>query len=172
MLGAIEQQFSLQPQEVSQVFAYFRELLGTFAKPTLPEGIPRRSVMASSVAPWSGDGEVGDVASAGVATDEGAAADTWYEGEWSEDGSKPHGQGTYRWADGTTLTGEWAEGKPHGAARMERADGCWYDGTFADGKAVGAGETRRLLPNGTVYWGAVLDGVAHGQGTRRTASGA
>ena len=37
VLETIEGQFALKPQEVAEVFAYFRELMGTFKKPSIRE---------------------------------------------------------------------------------------------------------------------------------------
>lgn len=123
--------------------------------------------MRASAAPWSGGAESpGVVESAGVDQSESPPEQaSWYEGEWSEDGSQPHGHGTYQWPDGTRLTGAWVNGQVHGAARIETPDGHWFEGEWADGKSTGSGELRRKLPDGSIYTGCVADFVASGQGT-------
>lgn len=124
--------------------------------------------MRASASPW-GDGEYapGTVESTGVEQSQSPSAEplSWYEGDWSEDGTQPHGQGTYQWPDGTVLTGTWVSGQVHGTARVERSDGCWFDGEWANGKPSGIGELRKILPDGSIYNGQVADFVAAGQGS-------
>ena len=58
-----------------------------------------------------------------------------YTGERNSAG-KPHGQGTYTFADGATYTGEWKDGDPHGQGTATRPDGDTYTGEWKDGKRV------------------------------------
>jgi hypothetical protein len=124
--------------------------------------------MRASASPW-GDGEYapGTVESASVEQSESPSSEptSWYEGDMSEDGTQPHGQGTYQWPDGTLLTGSWVNGQVHGTARVERSDGCWFHGEWANGKSTGNGTVRKKLPDGSIYTGAVEDFVAAGHGT-------
>eukprot|EP01043_Picozoa_sp_COSAG02_P043283 COSAG02_NODE_3758_length_6273_cov_8.454810_8_plen_258_part_00 len=130
--------------------------------------------MRPSAAPWSDGADTpGIVESAGAAADAGNSSgpQSWYEGDWSEDGSQPHGQGTYQWPDGTLLTGAWVNGQAHGAARIERPDGCWFEGEWANGKPNGNGQTRMTLKDGSIYTGSVAGFVAAGHGTCLSPSG-
>ncbi len=126
--------------------------------------------MRASVAPWSDGADApGFVESAGVEQSAAGAGSSsgqsWYEGDWSEDGSQPHGQGTYQWPDGTLLTGAWVNGQAHGTARIERPDGWWFDGEWANGKPIGTGQARKKLKDGSIYMGSVANFMAAGHGT-------
>ena len=93
--------------------------------------------MRASTSPWIDEADAPDtVETAAVEQSQSSTSEVtcWYEGDWSEDGTRPHGQGTYHWPDGTVLTGTWVNGQVHGTARVERSDGCWFDGEWVDGR--------------------------------------
>ena len=58
-----------------------------------------------------------------------------YEGEYKD--GKPHGQGTYTWADGGKYVGEYKDGKKHGQGTFTYADGRIKKGLWENGEFVG-----------------------------------
>ena len=112
-------------------------------------------------------------------------SDGSYEGKINRDGEK-HGSGIYRWLDGSTYDGEYADDLRHGSGRFlwvngesykgdylkdERTgkgiydwpDGSQYDGDFLAGKRHGKG--RFLSSEGVIYIGEWFDDLQHGMGT-------
>ena len=112
-------------------------------------------------------------------------SDGTYEGEINRDGEK-HGSGIYRWLDGSTYDGEYANDLRHGTGRFlwvngesykgdylkdERTgkgiydwpDGSQYKGDFLAGKRHGMG--RFLSSDGVIYEGEWFDDLQHGTGT-------
>jgi hypothetical protein len=103
VIESIEQNFTMTSDDISAVFGYFRELMGTFTSDVVEGVPPHKTVMRASIAPWGGDGAVSDgkvgfAESAAPAGKESSPAEDElldaYVGEWSEDGTQPHGQGT------------------------------------------------------------------------------
>ena len=79
------------------------------------------------------------------------------------------GQGTVTYADGATHTGAWQQGKRHGQGTYTVADGRTYSGAWKDGKRHGKGTETDAF--GDTYTGEWRDGEHHGQGTYRFADG-
>lgn len=61
-----------------------------------------------------------------------------YEGEWEND--VMHGQGAFRWADGSSYEGSFHQGELHGFGRYEWPEGSAYDGAWARGQMSGQGQ--------------------------------
>ena len=112
-------------------------------------------------------------------------SDGSYKGEVNRDGEK-HGSGIYRWLDGSTYDGEYADDLRHGTGRFlwvngesykgdylkdERTgkgiydwpDGSQYEGDFLAGKRHGMG--RFISSKGVIYEGEWFDDLQHGMGT-------
>ena len=60
-------------------------------------------------------------------------SDGTYEGEINRDGEK-HGSGIYRWLDGSTYDGEWANGFMNGEGKFIWSDGKVKIGIWKNGK--------------------------------------
>ena len=84
----------------------------------------------------------------------------FYTGECKN--GKPHGKGTYIWADGTSYDGEWKDGKRHGEGKYTFADG-YYIGKWIEDEQEG--DVTFNYKNGNVYEGEWIDGKPHGKGT-------
>lgn len=86
-----------------------------------------------------------------------------YEGEVSEDGLQ-HGQGTYKWANGDSYVGSWANGEQHGYGTYTWADGTIYAGNWVNGEMVDNGQSDSSQNNqgsgnvdGTAYANILSD---------------
>ena len=55
-----------------------------------------------------------------------------YIGQWSA--GLPHGQGCYKWADGTVYDGEWEKGQKHGRGLFQWISGARYKGEWVEGQ--------------------------------------
>lgn len=53
--------------------------------------------------------------------------------------NKPHGVGTYKFADGKVYTGDFADGNRHGQGKLTQPSGDIFEGTFVDNKMTGPG---------------------------------
>lgn len=82
---------------------------------------------------------------------------------------KRHGQGVYRWADGTVYTGHFREDMAEGEGVMEYSDGRKYVGQFRNDQKNGQG--TYTWPGGESYTGAYTNDQRHGQGTYTWADG-
>ena len=78
-------------------------------------------------------------------------------------------EGTYRYDNGDSYTGEWKSGKKHGQGVYTWADGQRYAGQWVEGRKQGFG--KYSWPNGDWYEGEFLNGNYHGQGTLTYVSG-
>ena len=88
-------------------------------------------------------------------------SDGSYSGKVSRSGEKI-GQGIYRWKDGSTYEGEYAEGKRHGIGKFLWVNGESYKGEYQNDERTGSGEY--LWPDGSRYSGQFLEGKRHGKG--------
>lgn len=52
----------------------------------------------------------------------------------------PHGQGTLKWPDGASYTGDIRDGKANGKGKFRHANGDYYEGDFVNDQAHGFGE--------------------------------
>ena len=73
-----------------------------------------------------------------------------------------NGQGTKKFADGYTYTGEFKDGIRNGQGTERFKDGYTYTGEFKDGKRNGQGTER--FANGYTYTGLFIDGKPTGEG--------
>eukprot|EP00927_Polykrikos_kofoidii_P077277 TRINITY_DN74234_c0_g1_i1.p1 TRINITY_DN74234_c0_g1~~TRINITY_DN74234_c0_g1_i1.p1 ORF type:complete len:537 (-),score=87.32 TRINITY_DN74234_c0_g1_i1:240-1703(-) len=62
----------------------------------------------------------------------------YYEGEWEND--LMHGQGSFKWADGSSYEGSFHSGEMHGFGRYEWPEGSAYDGAWVRGQMSGQGQ--------------------------------
>ena len=97
-----------------------------------------------------------------VETDDGVYTGTMLEGLF-------HGEGTFRWADGTTYTGQWQNGLRHGTGTLVWAEGSSYTGSFVRGERSGTGVYT--WPDGTSYTGDFANGERTGHGVLRWPDG-
>ena len=88
-------------------------------------------------------------------------SDGSYEGEINRDGQK-HGSGIYRWLDGSTYVGEYAEDLRHGTGRFLWVNGESYKGDYLKDERTGKGIYD--WPDGSQYEGDFLAGKRHGMG--------
>ena len=88
--------------------------------------------------------------------------------EWKY--SKPHGQGSYIYSDGSTYTGAFKDGLFKGQGTMTYADGDTYTGEWKDGKRNGHG-TYTVPDGSTFYIGEWKDGKRNGHGTGKYIAG-
>ena len=89
-----------------------------------------------------------------------------YEGGCSKEG-KADGYGI---ASGTDrYEGDFALGRPHGKGSYIWADGERYDGEFLNGRMTGKGSYK--FKNGERYEGEFVDGMRSGRGTQYSDSG-
>ena len=106
-------------------------------------------------------------------------------------GGRRHGRGTYTWASGETVSGDWISGdvvrgvrrytngnvydgeirnwKRHGEGTMTYADGDVYTGGWAESLRSGTG--RYTWTDGAVFEGDYVNDQAHGQGRSVEANG-
>lgn len=84
-----------------------------------------------------------------------------YIGEFK--GGKPHGQGTFTFADKTKYEGEFREGKRHGHGSYTFTNGDRYVGEWRDNERTGQGTIT--WANGLKYVGEFFNGRRHGHGT-------
>ena len=87
-----------------------------------------------------------------------------YEGPWKN--GTLHGlKGTYKFADGATYTGPFAEGQPHGdeGKALYPSTVEFYEGSWRQGKSEGPGTVK--FSTGSSYQGEWKDGRRHGKGT-------
>ncbi len=84
-----------------------------------------------------------------------------YVGEFKN--YKPHGYGTFVWANGDKYYGEWINGKSNGNGTKIWKNGRKYLGTFKDDKLHGTGTL--FYPDGKKYTGGFINGKRHGEGT-------
>ena len=75
---------------------------------------------------------------------------------------KPHGYGTFLWANGDKYTGEWKNGKTDGDGTKTWNDGRKYLGKFENDKMQGEGSL--FYPDGKKYVGDFVNGKRHGEG--------
>jgi len=85
----------------------------------------------------------------------------YYEGYKDED-DKPHGEGKYKWEDGSVYTGDWVNGKRDGKGKMMFANGRVYEGHWKDDKLDGKG--RFTWRCGDFYDGEMKENELHGEG--------
>jgi hypothetical protein len=83
-----------------------------------------------------------------------------YVGEWLND--RPHGQGIYKWKNGSEYVGEFSDGKPNGKGTLRYANGQLYIGSFSNNKYHGNGSLSYL--NGDFYEGNWALGKRSGHG--------
>mmetsp|Transcript_19379 Transcript_19379/g.33030 ORF Transcript_19379/g.33030 Transcript_19379/m.33030 type:complete len:268 (+) Transcript_19379:48-851(+) len=84
-----------------------------------------------------------------------------YSGQWKDD--KKHGVGVKKWPDGSSYDGEWRENKKHGKGTKRHANGdVWYTGDYRDGRPDGVGTLN--YTNGDVYTGQWRANKKHGRG--------
>ncbi|WP_084418266.1 MORN repeat-containing protein [Henriciella litoralis] len=83
-----------------------------------------------------------------------------YTGEW--DGWSRSGQGEMRYSNGNLYTGGWAEGVRSGTGTYKWPDGRVFTGQWVDGQRVSGTETDA---DGMVYVGDFEDDNRQGQGT-------
>ena len=88
-------------------------------------------------------------------------SDGSYEGEINRDGEK-HGTGIYRWMDGSTYDGEYADDLRHGFGRFLWINGESYKGNYLKDERTGKGIYD--WPDGSQYEGDFLAGTRHGWG--------
>ena len=88
-------------------------------------------------------------------------SDGSYEGEINRDGEK-HGSGIYRWLDGSTYDGEYADDLRHGTGRFLWVNGESYKGDYLKDERTGKGIYD--WPDGSQYEGDFLAGKRHGMG--------
>ncbi len=84
-----------------------------------------------------------------------------YVGEFKN--YKPHGYGTFVWANGDKYYGGWINGKSNGNGTKTWMNGQKYLGTFKDDKLHGKG--TMFYPDGKKYAGEFINGKRHGEGT-------
>ncbi|KAK7200097.1 MORN repeat [Novymonas esmeraldas] len=91
-----------------------------------------------------------------------AGLDGSYTGQWAR--GLPHGQGTWRWSDGSRYTGAVAHYVPSGSGALTITPSLSYTGDLRDGQAEGSGVWEDKA-RGLRYDGAWLAGQPHGAGT-------
>ncbi len=74
----------------------------------------------------------------------------------------PHGQGTYRWPDGSRYTGSWVNGVREGPGTFHFPDGARYVGEYRRNRRHGKG--KLLGRQGERYEGDWQGGMRHGRG--------
>lgn len=84
----------------------------------------------------------------------------YYEGEIKE--GLPHGNGTYKFVDGTKYVGSFVDGFFHGWGRIMESDGSTYEGDFKKDLYDGEGILKRV--DGSTYTGTFSQGLASGLG--------
>ena len=84
-----------------------------------------------------------------------------YAGEFKN--YKPHGYGTFIWANGDKYFGEWSNGEALGNGTKIWKDGRKYLGKFKNDKLHGEGTL--FYPDGKKYVGEFIRGKRHGEGT-------
>jgi hypothetical protein len=77
-------------------------------------------------------------------------SDGSYEGQINRDGEK-HGSGIYRWLDGSTYDGEYADDLRHGSGRFLWVNGESYKGDYLKDERTGKGIYD--WPDGSQYEG-------------------
>ena len=83
-----------------------------------------------------------------------------YDGRWKK--GMMHGQGVYKFADGSVYKGTFENNRPHGKGKVHYRNKMTYEGEWREGKFHGKGKTTS--PYGTTYVGDFVDGLRHGQG--------
>jgi len=84
-----------------------------------------------------------------------------YVGEFKD--FKPHGYGSFNWANGDKYFGEWKDGKSHGSGTKIWKDAREYSGEFKNDKLHGKGIF--YYPDGKKYVGDFINGKRHGEGS-------
>ena len=80
---------------------------------------------------WSGGCVEGKAPGEGRVVWRDSKGESVYEGGMRD--GKPHGHGTYTFADGSRYEGEWRDGKPHGHGTYTRAHGRRHEGEWREG---------------------------------------
>jgi len=101
----------------------------------------------------------------------------YYKGTFDSAGN-PHGNGTYKWANGDVYTGDWDHGQRIGKGKYVWQNGDICEGDFINGILDGEGVMKTgFHKEGTLlgsyvpeyyfneYTGGFKDGLYHGQGT-------
>ena len=78
-------------------------------------------------------------------------------------GDCENGYGTFKWPDGSTITGGWSKGSAHGQGTLKYADGSIYTGGWSKGFAHG--QATITYANGEKYVGEWRKNNKHGHGT-------
>lgn len=82
-----------------------------------------------------------------------------YEGETYK--GKPHGQGTFKSANGDVLSGNWKNGHLNGHGTYLWPDGDFYEGSFENGATHGKGVLLSVASGR--YEGEFMNGKLHGK---------
>jgi hypothetical protein len=90
------------------------------------------------------------------------------KGQINRDGEK-HGSGIYRWLDGSTYDGEYADDLRHGSGRFLWVNGESYKGDYLKDERTGKGIYD--WPDGSQYEGDFLAGKRHGWGRFTSSEG-
>ena len=80
-----------------------------------------------------------------------------------------NGQGTEKYADGYTYTGQFINGERNGQGTEKSEDGYTYTGQFKNGERNGKGTEK--YADGYTYTGQFINGNRNGQGTEKYADG-
>eukprot|EP01060_Flectonema_neradi_P006370 TRINITY_DN1429_c0_g2_i1.p1 TRINITY_DN1429_c0_g2~~TRINITY_DN1429_c0_g2_i1.p1 ORF type:complete len:1610 (+),score=383.56 TRINITY_DN1429_c0_g2_i1:65-4894(+) len=86
---------------------------------------------------------------------------THYDGE--HHGLTYHGEGYYKYANGSSYYGTWVQGHKSGFGQIKFKDKGIYEGDIVCDIPYGTGTL--LYPNNSQYTGTWLEGTKHGQGT-------
>ena len=90
-----------------------------------------------------------------------------YEGQVNEDGEM-HGYGTFKWHNGDTFTGTWANDEMHGKGKYTWVDGDCYEGDYVRGSQHGQGT---MTDSKGKYRGTWVEGKRQGPGTMTCTTG-
>lgn len=83
-----------------------------------------------------------------------------YTGEWKH--NKRHGNGLWKYTNGTIYDGDWKDDYRHGHGKQRFPDGTMIDCEFKKDMPIGKG--KKIFPNQAYYEGDIYKGMMHGYG--------